>query len=453
MTLPVAAGPPLAELAALIDDTRRPVLFDGGVRASGLACWNFLAFDPDEVLELEASGSRQAFEAVDELLARRWPGACRAAADAELPPFTGGLAGWLGYDLGRQLERWPARARPDADLPDACLGAYEFVLAEHLPSGRRLIAGRGSRARAERFLAEVEALARHARRVPAVGAVGGRPIGSFDRAGYERAVGRVRERILEGDVYQVNLCQRWEVAYEGRLEGLQAALRERFPGAFGALLRTPRAAVVSSSPELFVRRRGAHVESRPIKGTRPRGRDAAQDERLRAELEASPKEIAELSMIVDLVRNDLGRSAVLGSVQVDPAFDTEAWPTVFHRVARVRCEVDAGAPAGPIIAAAFPPASVTGTPKISALALIEDLEPVRRHVYTGAIGWVGAEGDFDLSVAIRIATLVDGRLLLPFGSGITLASDPSAEYEETLHKAAALFAALSLPLPGSEGLT
>jgi len=196
-----------------------------------------------------------------------------------------------------------------------------------------------------------------------------------------------------------------------------------------------------------LRRRGGRIESRPIKGTRPRGADPFADEQLKADLEASDKETAELAMIVDLVRNDLGRSAEVGSVRVTLPFETAAWSTVFHRVATVSARVREDASAADLVEAAWPPASVTGTPKLSALAVIEELEPVRRHAYTGALGWFDASGDFDLSVAIRIATLCDGRLSINVGGGITLASDPAAEYDETLHKARGWFDVLQLPLP------
>jgi para-aminobenzoate synthetase component 1 len=351
--------------------------------------------------------------------------------------------GFFGYELARELERIPVRARPDADLPDLMVGLYPFALAEELGSGRRLVVGRGDERDARRFRDAVAALGTGAPLgEPAPPA--GPPRSTFDRPAYLRALARVREHILDGDIYQVNLSQRFELPYAGRPEPLQAALRARFPAPFGALLRAPGLAVVSSSPELFLRRRGAELQCRPIKGTRPRGRDPEHDRQLRAELEASPKEQAELAMIVDLVRNDLGRVAELGSVEVELPFRTEAWSTVFHRVATVRCRLARERSAADVLQATFPPASVTGTPKLRAQQLIEELEPVRRHVYTGAIGWVGADGDLDLSVAIRIATLVDGRLLLPVGGGITLLSEPAAEYDETLHKARALFDVLQV---------
>ncbi len=454
LLLPAPAGPPLDRLAAALPDERHPVLLQGGGPPSRLHAWSYLLFDPDERLVRRAGeGSGTAFQALDAALRRRWPDArppaARGGVDGpdEAPAFRGGAAGWFAYDLGRELERLPARAAADADVPDLHVGLYPFALAEQAGTGRRVLVGRGSERRARQVLDELASLASRAASLPPAAPAAGPVSSTFTRAAYEAAVRAVREHILDGDVYQVNLSQRLAVAYAGRPEPLAAALAGRFPAPFAALLRAPGLAVVSSSPELFLRRRGTTVLSRPIKGTRPRGADPAADAALRAELESSGKERAELAMIVDLVRNDLGRSARLGSVRVAGPFETDAFSTVFHRVAEVRCEVDEGLASARLLAAAFPPASVTGTPKIRACEVIDELEPVRRHVFTGAIGWVGADGDLDLSVAIRIGTLTGGRLLFNVGGGITLASEPSAEYDETLHKARALLEVLGSP-PG-----
>lgn len=450
--VPVASGEwSLLDVAAGLSPERRGVLFDGRGAPPGYARWSMLTFDPVDVVDVEVGdgslrpGQADAFAQLDAALERRWPGRSRTAAaprDAALPPFCGGAAGWFGYDLGRQLERLPATIRPDADLPDLSCGIYPCVLAERLDTGERVVVGRAPRAEVEAFARDVERLAASPLRVaPAV--VSAQALSStFTRDGYVAAVEAAIEHIRDGDVYQVNLSQRFCAPISGSSAALHAALRDRFPAPFSAWIATPRASIVSSSPELFLRRRGTRVESRPIKGTRPRGATPAEDAALRAELEASVKEQAELAMIVDLVRNDLNRSARVGTVTVDEPFDTEPWPTVFHRVATVHAQVD---DPFALLRGAFPPGSVTGTPKIRALEIIEELEPVRRHVYTGALGWIDACGDLDLSVAIRIATAVDGRLLMPVGGGITLRSDPLAEYEETLHKARALFDVIGVP--------
>jgi para-aminobenzoate synthetase component 1 len=415
------------------------MLLDSGDRPGPLARWHLLVFDPVETLALEACVGDGALATLERRLAARFPDPGPARVVGGGPGFRGGAVGYLGYGLARELERLPARARADADVPDLLMGLYPFALAEEVGTGRRVVVGRGEARDAERFRDEVLAVSAHARALPGPRPARGPVTSSLDRDAYIAAVERAREHILDGDIYQVNLALRFALEYDERLEPLQAALRRRQATPYGALLRTPDVAVVSGSPECFLQRRGTHVESRPIKGTRPRGADAAHDRVLREALEQSPKEQAELAMIVDLVRNDLGRVADIGSVTVREAAATDAWPTVFHRVATVAAAVDPGLSAAALLRAALPPASVTGTPKIRACEVIDALEPVRRHVYTGALGWVGADGDCELSVAIRIATQTAGRLLIPVGSGITLASEPAAEYEETLDKARALF--------------
>jgi len=462
-------GPPLQQLAAAADPARWPMLLDSGPERRALAGWHFFVVDPVETLLLDGGdhvqpvAEERALGQLEAALDRHWPDRRAETADeaepqttAEglaLPPFQGGAVAVLSYDLGRELERLPAWRPRDSSWPDLLAGLYPFVLAEEVCSGRRLIVGRGSEQQGAEFAATIEELARQAGPIPEPEPGQGRPRSSFARADYLAAVDGAREHILAGDIYQVNLSQRFELPYTGDASALHQALRERSPAPFSALLRTPRGSLVSSSPELFLRRRGQTIESRPIKGTRPRGSDEEADRRLRQALENSTKETAELAMIVDLVRNDLGRLAQIGSVSVVLPFETEAWSTVFHRVATVKARVPVEASAAELIEAAWPPASVTGTPKLSALEVIEELEPVRRHAYTGALGWFDANGDFDLSVAIRIATLCDERLVINVGGGITLASDPVAEYDETLHKARGWFDVLQLPLPFGDELS
>jgi para-aminobenzoate synthetase component 1 len=427
------------------------MLLHSGDRPGPLARWHLLVFDPVETLALPAGAPGAGGGALAELerrLRARWPGCAPAVdEDGSRPAFQGGAVGYLGYDLARELERLPALARPDADLPDLLVGLYPFALAEEVATGRRIVIGRGEARAAQRFRDEVLSLATLARPLPVPRPARGTLSSSMERDAYIAAVERAREHILDGDIYQVTLAQRFALEYAERPEPLHAALRASHPTPYGALLRTPDVAVVSGSPECFLRRRGTHVESRPIKGTRPRGTDPARDRALREELERSPKEQAELAMIVDVARNDLGRVAAIGSVTVRQAAATDAWPTVFHRVATVCAALAPGVSVCELLRAALPPASVTGAPKIRACELIDALEPVRRHVYTGAIGWVGADGDCELSVAIRIATWTAGRLLVPVGSGITLASEPAAEYDETLDKARALFDVLHVQPP------
>jgi para-aminobenzoate synthetase component 1 len=254
------------------------------------------------------------------------------------------------------------------------------------------------------------------------------------REQYTGAVSRALEYIAAGDIYQVNLAQRFTHPFEGSPFALFAALREVSPSFYGAYLNCEDHQVISSSPELFLRQRGRWIETRPIKGTRARGRNAREDEALKQELIASAKEAAELTMVVDLERNDLGRVCEYGSVEVTDHRYIEELPTLFHTISTVRGRLRAGTSTVDVLQATFPGGSISGCPKIRAIEIIDELEPVRRHVYTGAIGYIGAD-DLRLSVAIRTMTVAGGQLHYHVGSGIVADSNPDFEYEETLQKA------------------
>jgi para-aminobenzoate synthetase component 1 len=255
----------------------------------------------------------------------------------------------------------------------------------------------------------------------------------------------VREYIRAGDVFQVNLAQRFEAASRATPDELHAALRALSPAPFAAQVELEDGTfVVSSSPERFLSlSKDGRVESWPIKGTRPRGATRAEDERLARELLASEKDAAELAMIVDLVRNDLGRVARPGSVRVRDARRLQSWPTVHHTVGVVSAELERGLAWDALVRAAFPPASVTGAPKLRAIEIVDELEPVRRGVYTGALGWAGWDGALELNVLIRTLVVERQRVHFHAGGGVVLASDPEAERRETLAKARALLSAVA----------
>ena len=322
-------------------------------------------------------------------------------------------AGYFAYDLGRAFERLPATAVEDVSVP-----AFAFVPMAMSGEHRTTLFSRQAGPRAER-------------------------VGStFSRPAYESAVARALAYIAAGDVFQVNLSQRLAVASPPPAAVAYQELLDRFPAEFAAFLDFGRFQVVSNSPELFLRvtRRpdgSRRVVTRPIKGTRPNVPGAAAD------LEACPKDRAELAMIVDLQRNDLGRVCRTGSVVVTEPRTIETHPTVVHGVATVEGVLHDGVSLTDLLAATFPCGSVTGCPKIRAMQIIDEIEPVRRGVYCGAIGWVGG-GELELSVAIRTITFVDGVAHVPVGGGVVADSTPADEYAETLVKARAMLAALGV---------
>jgi para-aminobenzoate synthetase component 1 len=342
-------------------------------------------------------------------------------------------AGWLSYDLGREIEALPAIAEDDHGLPPLALGTYPAYL--EFDHSRREVQVRGG-GDAE-VLTKALVRARGGER-PGLHRPLRRWTSSLARPAFEQAVRRAIEYIRAGDVFQVNLAQRLSAPWRGDPFALYARLRETSPSPFMALLRLGGADVISASPERFLRRRGSQIETRPIKGTRPRGRSPDEDRALAEALLASPKDRAENVMIVDLARNDLGRIARYGSVRVRRLCALERHPGVHHLVSVVDAKPAAGVGPAEIVRAAFPPGSVTGAPKIRAMEIIEELEPVRRGIYCGGIGWIGAYGDLDLSVTIRTFVACDGELSLHVGGAVVADSEPAQEWQETMHKAARL---------------
>jgi para-aminobenzoate synthetase component 1 len=271
----------------------------------------------------------------------------------------------------------------------------------------------------------------------------------FDEAAYAKAVQQIREHILAGDLYQANLTHRLAVPLAADPWRIYCELRRSHPAPFAAFLDGEEIQVVGSSPERFLRLEpGGAIESRPIKGTRPRGAGPVEDRALAAELLASEKERAENVMIVDLVRNDLGRVCATGTVEVPSLFAVEPHPTVFQMVSTVRGRLRPGLDVVDALRASFPPGSMTGAPKIAAMELLARLEPVRRGVYSGALGWLDARGGADLSVVIRTLLCRPGRGWLQVGGAIVLDSDPAAEWAETFAKARALLDAAAAARAG-----
>ncbi|HEY9899404.1 MAG TPA: aminodeoxychorismate synthase component I [Pantanalinema sp.] len=428
-------------------------ILDSGDAPDG---WQFIGFAPRELLTSrgdtttlardadERSWRGHPLDALQELLTRWRLPACEGA-----PPFWGGAVGYLSYDLGWQLERLPRLAPDDLGLPEMIVGFHDVVVA--VPAeGRALLCvapapGEGSEAIAakrehwERRLRDLSAPPPSAS-ARAVGA----PRSTFSREAYRAALARVLEHIAAGDIYQANLSQRFEIPVEGDAYAWFERLCEQNPAPFAAYLNAGEAAIVSVSPERFLRLRGDRVVTAPIKGTRPRGRTPDEDARLADELRASVKDRAEHLMIVDLERNDLGRVCRLGSVEVSERFALEAHPTVWHMVSTVEGRLAPGQGVGSLLAATFPGGSITGAPKIRAMEILEGLEPTRRGVYTGAIGYLGRDGDLDLNIAIRTAVAFPDRVYVQVGGGIVADSNADAEYQETLDKAAAFFRSLGV---------
>jgi para-aminobenzoate synthetase component I len=368
-------------------------------------------------------------------------------------PFAGGAIGYLAYDLGRRFERLPSIAEDDVGAPEMAVGIYDWAcIVDHLDRRAWLVsAGRDERtldeweALLERLDANAAGPQRALPRFAATSAVSS----SFDAESYRAAFERVKMHIRAGDCYQVNLTRRFEAAVRGHSWPAYLELRRLSPAPFSAYLGLPELDVLSSSPERFLRIAGRRVETKPIKGTRPRSIDPARDAALAAELRASEKDRAENVMIVDLLRNDLGKACEKGSVVVEKLFDVESFANVHHLVSTVTGRLRADRHALDLLRGAFPGGSITGAPKVRAMQIIEELEPQRRSVYCGCIGYVGFDGDLDLNIAIRTLVRRGDRLFAWAGGGVVADSRVDAEYQEGLDKASALLAVLAVREPGS----
>jgi para-aminobenzoate synthetase component 1 len=419
-------------------DALRAVAGEGAflLEAGAARRWSYLA-PPQEGPVLESPTGLGALAA-----ARRLLGSADPVRESGSPPFCGGLVGSLGYDLARTLERVPVRAADDLGLPAVHLRLVRRVAAFDHEGGDVLLCAPDAAG-----IGALRVALRSAASAPLPPAPGRGGLTAMPYASYRRRVERALEHIRLGDVYQVNLTHRLSAPCASAL-GLYERLSARAPVPFGCYLDAGHFALAGASPERFLRAwPDGRVETRPMKGTRPRGSTPSDDARLAAELAASAKDRAENVMIVDLARNDLSRVCLPGTVRVPSLLDVEPHPTVHQMVSVVEGRLAPGFDAIDAIAAAFPPGSMTGAPKIRAMELIEGLEPVRRGPYAGAFGWLGPDGACDLAVVIRTAVVLAGTAHLHVGSAIVADSRPEAEHAESILKARTVARALGASLP------
>jgi para-aminobenzoate synthetase component 1 len=446
------------------------LFLDSAADPERLGRYSFLSAAPAAIVRTKGPGGVSALDQARTLLAPHATDPIRG-----LPPFQGGIAGCLAYDYGAVLERLPAPRYDDLNLPDAVLGLYDWVVAwdhishrawlistgmpatgaakavrasERMQWARRMLDGPSGGASGRRAQeAPKHASAPHAPSYPVSGAEHALGIGlrsSFTHRGYLDAVTRVRDFIVAGDIFQANLSQRFEAPLEEDPWHLYRRLRDVNPAPFAAYLEFDGVCIASASPERFLRvDPDGHVETRPIKGTSPRGLSPQHDAALSRALHDSEKDRAENLMIVDLLRNDLSRVCRPGTVRVPELFALERYRTVHHLVSTVVGQLAPGRDATDLLAAAFPGGSITGAPKVRAMEIIAELEPSRRGIYCGSIGYLSTTGAMDTSIVIRTLVASDGRVTFSAGGGIVADSDPESEYQETLDKARALITALA----------
>lgn len=456
---------PLRAAIIAIALRRAPAILESGASHPGQGRFSILVCDPVEVLEVppprsptpEGWGALDPFGTIEEAIART----PAVTEDAGLP-FCGGWIGFLAYDAGLALEGIAPRTPAATSFPWIRLGLYDTIAVfDHHRHLWRLAAVEWpaayavARSSADERLDKLTELLREAaypqsqeppahvatvnsddhREVP-------QPRPDWTWPQYAGKVAAALEYIAAGHIYQVNLTQRFTASTSASPLDLYLSLRRENPADYAALISWDAGAVISSSPELFVELHAGRVRTRPIKGTRPRSGDPARDRIQRDALAASLKEQAELNMIIDLMRNDLGKVCAVGSVSVDSAGDIEAHPTVFHRVAEISGMLRPDCGPVDLLRAAFPAGSVTGAPKIRAMHIINELETVQRGVYCGAIGYLGLDGNACFNVAIRTMVLERGRVHLSAGGAIVADSDAEQEHQELLAKAEGMFRAL-----------
>jgi para-aminobenzoate synthetase component I len=438
---------------------------DSGMNPKRLGRYSFMGSDPflimrsrsTEITILRSDGEKtfsgNPFDVLGELL-REY----KLDGNPSGLPFVGGAVGYLAYDLGHFIEKLPSKAVDDLQLPECYLGFYDTVaIFDHL-EGRAYIAstgfpetGKNRQAKAQVRLEEIKRSMAQAPSLDEDKAYSDQTAGkrvnlrsNFTHEAYLEAVQKARDYIIAGDIFQVNISQRFESDMPLPPYELYQRLRKINPAPFASYLNFDGIAVVSASPERFLLLRGDRVETRPIKGTRPRGKDTAGDGALAQELVNSFKDKAEHVMIVDLERNDIGRVCRFGTVRVSELMALEKYATVFHLTSTVEGRIRPGKNAVDLLKATFPGGSISGAPKVRAIEIIDELEPTRRSVYTGSIGYLGFDGSLDLNIVIRTILVKDSKAYFQVGGAVVYDSDPESEYIETLDKARALIQALSM---------
>ena len=354
-------------------------------------------------------------------------------------PFTGGALGYFSYDLGRRIEQLPALCQDDVNMPDMAIGLYDWaVIVDHHKRRTWLIAADGARLSADEWKDLQELFSADHTRQTAGHSVQSPLQNNTDKERYTAAFKRIQRYIRDGDCYQVNLAQRFSIAVAGDSWSVYQQLRKSNPAPYACFFRLEQGCILSSSPERFISVSNDLVETKPIKGTIRRSVYAYEDKALAEQLLESEKDRAENLMIVDLLRNDIGKNCETGSVMVPRLFALESFASVHHLVSTVTGRLVRERHALDLLRGAFPGGSITGAPKLRAMQIIEELEEFRRTVYCGAIGYIGFDGNMDTNIAIRTLVHKDGMCYFWAGGGIVADSAPESEYRECFTKAEAI---------------
>lgn len=373
------------------------------------------------------------FSLLDELQQQLLPN-LELGAEWDLP-FVGGALGYFSYDLGRRVESMPELATKDLQTPDMAVGLYEWALVVDHKLAKACVVGQNIEQAWQWLNSQSPADVEDFKLI-------GDWQSNMTQASYASRFDRVQEYLLSGDCYQINLAQRFNASYQGSEWQAYTKLEAANQAPFSAFIRMPNSAIISVSPERFLELKDNVIETKPIKGTRPRSQNTELDQANAHDLQTAEKDQAENLMIVDLLRNDIGRVASPGSVHVPKLFDIESFPAVHHLVSTIRADLDIQYSAADLLRACFPGGSITGAPKVRAMQIIEELEPHRRSAYCGSIGYISRHGRMDTSITIRTLVAEDNKLYAWAGGGVVADSDCAAEYQETLDKLSKILPAL-----------
>ena len=431
------------EIFTIFRDEKDSFILDSSMDKEKLGRYSFISSNPFKILKYKNSSENPLDSFREEL------NKYKTVNNTHLP-FVGGAVGYLSYDIGNYIEKLPRTAIDDMNVYDLYFGFYDHVIViDHLEE-KTYIATPDLDIEKEKLIMErlelkileadkngVDSICYEEKEVEPI-----KLKSNFTKNEFEKSVQRVKDYIRSGDIYQANLTQRFSGKTTLSSYELYRDLRRISPAPFGAYLNFDDFNILSNSPERFIKCIDRKIETRPIKGTRPRGRTEEEDLRLQEELINSEKDRAELLMIVDLERNDIGRISKIGSVKVPELFVIEPYANVNHLVSTVVGTLKDGKDAVDVIKATFPGGSITGAPKIRSMEIIDELEPTQRNVYTGSIGYIGFNGDMDLNIAIRTIVKKEDEVYFQVGGGMTWGSNPKDEYQETLDKAKSIMRAL-----------
>ncbi|MBM7871271.1 para-aminobenzoate synthetase component 1 [Clostridium pascui] len=434
------------DVFTIFKDTKNAIILDSSKKNNGLGEYSFIGINT--FLTFKATGSKcsindeefngDGFTELENLLKRY-----KIDKNTHLP-FSGGCIGYFSYDASRSLEKLPETAKKDIAIPDIYFNFYDnLIIFDHI-NNKTYISASGIIKNSNESIKEIEALIANGKKIEYFDLIESdtKFYSNFDKSEYIETVGKVREYIRSGDVYIANLTQRFWCYNEKSPYEIYKNLRYINPAPFSAYLNLDDFEIISSSPERFIKIRNGKVETRPIKGTRPRGTNEEEDKKNKKELINSEKDKSELLMIVDLERNDLSKVCKPFSVKVTELFKLEEYSTVFHLVSSVEGELKEEVSSVECIRECFPGGSITGAPKIRSMEIIEELEGIQRNIYTGIIGYFDFSGNADFNIVIRTILNKNGKAYFGVGGGITWDSNEKDEYFETLDKAKALMRVL-----------